>query len=234
MRLKKISMMLVLATTLTSVSPSIAFAKSESPKEDSKITSNITNSKGDFANTYSSDYYYDELAKIGFTEDEMYDLYVKESEKLSTPLKLPKKLSESIKKDYAQPTLVPKNLNIMSYSGSSKSPFPPNPEIGKVYPITFTVTVSDLAFALGIPGSGAVLVQALSLKTQTEIAQALIRILGLGSVGIVMAAAGVILSTAAQAGYNYGIQWTQDWYYGEDNHMSIGWTAGYAYGYKWI
>ncbi|WP_179632195.1 hypothetical protein [Clostridium peptidivorans] len=43
-----------------------------------------------------------------------------------------------------------------------------------------------------------------------------------------------ILVEITQAEHIYDTQWAQTRYYGEDNHMSIGWTPDYAYDYKWI
>lgn len=34
--------------------------------------------------------------------------------------------------------------------------------------------------------------------------------------------------------HNYTLQWDQSWYYGENNHGSIGWTADYIYKHKWV
>ncbi|WP_027624910.1 hypothetical protein [Clostridium lundense] len=196
-------------------------------KGEQAVSTESIDSKESFKNCFSSDTYYDKLIELGFTENEMYDLYLKESEKLGTPLKLPNKLSENIQKDYASSM----NLNRRSSRAYNKSPFPPNPQIGKTYDLTLTVTISDLAFALGVPAGSA---GTIALMSKGEVAKALVKILGLGTVGAVMGAAGFIIGGIATFAHNYGVQWKQTWYYGEDNHMSIGWTPGYAYGYKWI
>lgn len=99
------------------------------------ISNESRNFKGILEDSFSSDYYYDELVELGFTENEMYDLYLRECEKLGTPLKLPNKLCESIKKNYAYPMKISKTRNLYKnyIRSNSRSGFPSNPQVGKNY-----------------------------------------------------------------------------------------------------
>lgn len=181
-------------------------------------------------NTFSSDYYYDELSKIGFTESEMYDLYLKESNKLGMRLMLPNKLSKNIKKRFAYPT---KNV-MLSNSHIERAGFPSNPQIGKTYEISHTIYMSDLAYAMGYPGGAAGAISYIGSKSKWEVAKGVAKVIGLGGVGAAMGVAGVIVGEVSKWGTDYGIQWTQTWYYGEDNNMSIGWTPGYISSHRWV
>lgn len=230
MKSKRLCSILMCSLIVCSSSANVfAYSSSNSKQPISKEFKSI---KLNLENSFSSDYYYDELAKLGFTESEMYDLYLKESNKFGIRLSLPNKLSKSINQKYVYPikNSIPNNL----YRSHSRlrGGFPSNPQIGRTYEITHTVTMADLATALGVPAGLSLTINTFS---KHEIAKALAKIVGLGSVGDLMAIAAFILSMGTVAlGHNYGVQWTQKWYYGEDNHMSIGWTPGYAYNPKWI
>ncbi|WP_129133043.1 hypothetical protein [Clostridium tetani] len=193
-----------------------------------------TNIKIYSENTFSSDFYYDELTKLGFTESEMYDLYLKESNKLGNRLSLPDKLSKNINKNFAYPTRSSVlNDSYISYSRSLER-FPSNPQTGKTYEITHTVYLTDLANAMGYPGGAAGVASYIASKGTREVAKGIAKVIGLGGVGMAMGAASFLLGRVTNYTGDYGIQWSQTWYYGEDNNMSIGWTPGYASGYKWV
>ncbi len=68
------------------------------------------NSIGTFLD-YSSDKYYNELKSIGFTEQEMLDLYKQESSRLGIEITLPKKLEEEVNVEKVVPILAYRSPN---------------------------------------------------------------------------------------------------------------------------
>lgn len=161
---------------------------------------------------------------MGFTEQEMLDLYKQESSRLGIEITLPKELKEKLNVEKAVPILAYRTSNdIMSISLTST---------GEYVTKDFSVDMVSVARAIGYPSGTAGVTDYLLKRSAPEIAKGIVKTVGLGSTGIALGLAGWVLQElSGWTGINPTLHFTQTWYYGEDNygednHGGVSWTPG--------
>ena len=203
-------------TLISTISP-LYYSYANEINTDFSVDSEI-NSIGTFLD-YSSDKYYNELKAIGFTEQEMLDLYKQESSRLGIEITLPKKLEEEVNVEKVVPILAYRSPNnIMPRSLNST---------GEYVTKDFSVDMISIARAIGYPSGMAGVTDFLLKHSAKELAKGIVKTVGLGSVGVALGLASWVLQElSAFTGINPTLHFTQTLYYGEDNHGGVSWTPG--------
>ena len=208
MKKKLVSLVLVLTILLGTATP---FSYADNDISNLLLVDVPTNQY-----SISSDEALETLKEYGFTDDEIIYLYQTEADKLNYPIELPNEL-QSTYGDAVYP--------ISFAKGSS---LPSNPPVGSYHPIDFDINFGTLATALGASGLlGDKAIEYILKHSKNQIAKEIIKECGLAQLFVGMEIAGALIALGSILfGYN-GIRGEQEWYYGEDNHMNIGWTPGY-------
>lgn len=105
---------------------------------------------------------------------------------------------------------------------SIRSGFPSNPKMGQTCPMTYTISNSDLGLPIRLTSDAVIVGGVFSQKLIKKI------VAKFGATAVLwapMAVADIIAIINERRG-NAGFIINILWYYGEDNHMSIGWTPG--------
>lgn len=163
----------------------------------------------------SSDRIVLELEKIGFTKNEMYDLYKMEANRLRSSIKLPDLLKADFG-EYVFPSILARGL-------------PTNPTPGTYYDAPFDINFRSLAedlMALGCVGSLSNIPALISSAPKSLLTKAVIKYLGIGAIATA-GIGGILFLIDKYVVDSAGIRGYQTWYYGDDNQGGISWTPGY-------
>lgn len=100
--------------------------------------------------------------------------------------------------------------------------FPSNPSIGDRHTETYNITNSDLGFPLSVSGG----VTGILHCSKSKIAKKIVQKYGLKALGWATLTAGYIISYINDKQGFSGFNVSVEYYYGEDNNMSVSWTPG--------
>lgn len=186
---------------------------------DSVINKEIANelSPNDLVNkdSYSSEDFYNQLKDLGFTNEEMLDLYQKEADKLGIELKLPEKLYEFSNINSVKPVLNSRYTALRE--------FPSNPRKKQSYTAVCTVDFNEICKYLGYSGAtGAVWI--VGHCTKQQVAKAIIATNGFMWVTAATALAGAVFTALAQS--HNGFKAKVTWHYTENNDGYLDWVQG--------
>lgn len=164
--------------------------------------------------TYSSDEVYLELQNIGFTDDEILDLYQKESNKTKQDLKLPNLLYEITGKSY----VYSKSTGIELFA------FPKKPRIGEWHTEHYNINFNTVARKMGWAGGGTGIAYILAKGSKTALAKAIVSSSGLGSFSSAVSIASVIFGEASR--YHNGTTVSVEYLYTYNNDYYLTWVVG--------
>lgn len=172
---------------------------------------------------YSDDKTYSQLIEIGFTNQEILDLYQRESNVTGIKLKLPDKLKQIMNIDFVTPDVSERihYEDFILYANNGDIRY-------QNYSINFDRIARNLGWAGG--GTGAAFIIANVSKNQ--FARAVVSSVGLGWVSAIVSVAGAIFTGLAT--YNNGVTITTKSRYAYDEYEGFGkWYLVEASYYFW-
>ena len=136
---------------------------------------------------YDSDWMYNRLEELGFTSNEILELYQREANQIGIDIHLPEKLAEVVGLDY-----------VHSISNDSAEYYATSPENGDVKYDTCTINFDTIARACGWTGGGTGAAYIIAEVTKDAFLKALVKSAGLGWVSAISSVGGVIFSELAR------------------------------------
>lgn len=140
----------------------------------------VSNDKNISNHPYDSETLYNQLVEIGFTDDEMLELYQREADKTGVDIHLPDKLAESAGVEY-----------VYSCSRGERALLT-TPQSGDVKYDYYTINFDTIARACGWTGGGTAVAFIISQVTKNAFIKAVVASVGLGWVSAIASIAGVI------------------------------------------
>ncbi|BAK97996.1 hypothetical protein OBV_07980 [Oscillibacter valericigenes Sjm18-20] len=143
---------------------------------------------------YDSETLYNQLAQIGFTNDEMLELYRREANKTGVDIHLPDKLAESAGVEYVYSCSSGEMALLAAYKE------------GDVRYQDYTINFDDIARVCGWTGGGTGVAFIIAQVSKKEFIKAVVSSVGLGWVSAITSVAGVVFSELSR--YNTGCTFT--------------------------
>ena len=128
--------------------------------------------------SYDSDWMYDTLREIGFTDEEMFELYQREADESGVDIRLPSALAIAMGTEYAYTAFPGK---IVLYA---------EPQDGDVKYDSFDIDFEAIAKACGWVGKGSAVAFIVSQVTKDAFIKAIVNSTGLGWVSAITTLAG--------------------------------------------
>lgn len=137
--------------------------------------------------SYDSDWMYNQLKELGFTNDEMLELYQREANQTGIDIHLPSRLAEATGVEY-----------VYSFSDGRVNSYAATPSDGAVKEDIYNINFNTIARACGWTGAGTGTAFIIAQVTKQQFIKALVSSVGLGWVSAIVTIGGLIFSELAQ------------------------------------